>query len=238
VGQDVSAEFCLRQLERIVDALPAGRGLDVGAEDSGRIDASHQILITLAGRGAPVQATLQANLRRSTQDWPRLVEAGLGIRLVKGAYVEPERVAHRYGPATEEAYRRLARSLRAAGARVTLATHDAALREGLLAELGPMDVEMLLGVRPEDHGPLLARGVTPRLYVPYGRDWFRYWAAGGGVAGRRLSRHAGSATRRRRTGPNGPRWSQKTRPWCEVQMAVLIGDRWVASRQACFMART
>jgi len=22
---------------------------------------------------------------------------------------------------------------------------------------------------------LLARGVTPRLYVPYGRDWFRYW---------------------------------------------------------------
>jgi proline dehydrogenase len=175
VGQDVSAEFCLRQLERIVDALPAGRGLDVGAEDSGRIDASHQILVALARRGMPVQATLQANLRRSADDWPRLVEAGLGIRLVKGAYVEPERVAHRYGPATDDAYRRLARSLRAAGARLTLATHDAALRDGLLAELGPMDVEMLLGVRPEDHAPLLARGVTPRLYVPYGRDWFRYW---------------------------------------------------------------
>jgi proline dehydrogenase len=175
VGQDVSAEFCLRQLERIVDALPAGRGLDVGAEDSGRIDASHQILVALARRDVPVQATLQANLRRSVDDWPRLVEAGLGIRLVKGAYVEPERVAHHYGPATDDAYRRLARSLRAAGARVTLATHDAALRDGLLAELGPMDVEMLLGVRPEDHAPLLARGVTPRLYVPYGRDWFRYW---------------------------------------------------------------
>ena len=101
------------------------------------------------------------------------MEAGLGIRLVKGAYVEPERrLAHRFGPATDDAYRRLARSLRAAGARVTLATHDAALRDGLLTELGPMDVEMLLGVRPEDHAPLLARGVTPRLY---GRDWFRYW---------------------------------------------------------------
>jgi proline dehydrogenase len=58
---------------------------------------------------------------------------------------------------------------------LSLATHDAPLRDGLLAELGPMDVEMLLGVRPEDHAPLLARGVTPRLYVPYGRDWFRYW---------------------------------------------------------------
>jgi hypothetical protein len=31
---------------------------------------------------------------------------------------------------------------------VTLATHDAALRDGLLAELGPMDVEMLLGSGP------------------------------------------------------------------------------------------
>ena len=142
---------------------------------SGRIEASHRILVALARRDVPVQATLQANLRRRADDWPRLVGAGLGIRLVKGAYVEPERVAHRYGPATDDAYRRLARSLRAAGARVTLATHDAALRDGLLAELGPMDVEMLLGVRPEDHALLLARGVTPRLYVPYGCDWFRNW---------------------------------------------------------------
>ena len=79
VGQDVSAEFCLRQLERIVDALPAGRGLDVGAEDSGRIDASHKILVALARRGVPVQATLQANLRRSGDDWPRLVEGHVSL---------------------------------------------------------------------------------------------------------------------------------------------------------------
>jgi proline dehydrogenase len=81
VGQDVSAEFCLRQLERIVDALPAGRGLDVGAEDSGRIDASHKILVALARRGVPVQATLQANLRRSGDDWPRLVEGHVSLAL-------------------------------------------------------------------------------------------------------------------------------------------------------------
>jgi len=40
---------------------------------------------------------------------------------------------------------------------------------------GPFGMALLLGVRPEDHAPLLARGVTPRLYVPYGRDWFCYW---------------------------------------------------------------
>jgi proline dehydrogenase len=34
---------------------------------------------------------------------------------------------------------------------------------------------LLLGVRPEDHADLRARDVAVRLYVPYGRDWFRYW---------------------------------------------------------------
>jgi proline dehydrogenase len=175
VGQDVSPAFCFRQLERIVEALPRERRLDVGAEDSERIAASHQILVAIASRGVHMQATLQANLRRSIGDWPRLVDAGLAIRLVKDAYVEPERVAHRYGAATDGAYRRLAQALRAAGARLSLATHDAPLRDALLDELGPMDVEMLLGVRPEDHADLRARSVAVRLYVPYGRDWFRYW---------------------------------------------------------------
>jgi proline dehydrogenase len=175
VGQDVSPSFCFQQLERIVDILPPGRRLDIGAEDSARIATSHQILVALASRGVPVQATLQANLRRSIDDWPRLVDAGLAIRLVKGAYVEPEHLAHRYGAATDGAYHRLAEVLHAAGARVSLATHDVALRDTIFDELGPMDVEMLLGVRPEDHEDLLARGVAVRLYVPYGRDWFRYW---------------------------------------------------------------
>ena len=175
VGQDVSPPFCFRQLERIVDALPRERRLDVGAEDCEHIAASHQILVALASRGIRVQATLQANLRRSIDDWPRLVDAGMDIRLVKGAYVEPEPIAHRYGPATDGAYGRLAHALHTAGARLSLATHDAPLRDGLLDELGPMGVEMRLGVRPEDHAELLARGVAVRLYVPYGRDWFRYW---------------------------------------------------------------
>jgi proline dehydrogenase len=45
---------------------------------------------------------------------------------------------------------------------------------------------MLLGVRSEDAQALVRRGVPVRLYVPYGKDWFRYWmrriaeAQGGG----------------------------------------------------------
>jgi proline dehydrogenase len=175
VGLDISPDFCRRQLERIIEALPTGRRLDVGAEDSARTDATHDAVIALSRVGAPIQMTLQANLRRSSADWPRLIEAGLAIRLVKGAYVERPHVAHPYGDETDIAYVRLAHALAKVGARLTIATHDAVVREALLAALGEIPVEMLLGVRSEDARALVRRGVPMRLYVPYGKGWFRYW---------------------------------------------------------------
>jgi proline dehydrogenase len=175
VGLDVSTDFCQRQLARIVEALPAGRRLDVGAEDSPRTDATHNVVVALARAGAPIQMTLQANLRRSADDWPKLVDAGLAIRLVKGAYVERGDVAHPYGDASDIAYISLTHALAQAGARLALATHDPVLREALLTALGTIPIEMLLGVREDDARALVRRGVPVRLYVPYGKDWFRYW---------------------------------------------------------------
>jgi hypothetical protein len=56
----------------------------------------------------------------------------------------------------------------------TLATQDGVLREALLAALGPVPVEQLLGVRPDVLDGLVSRGVPVRVYVPFGRNWFRY----------------------------------------------------------------
>jgi proline dehydrogenase len=120
-------------------------------------------------------ATLQANLRRSAPDAERLAAAGVPIRLVKGAYPEPPDVAHAWGEETDLAFLRLAHMLRAAGARVALATHDPVLREALLASPGGFSVEMLLGVREDDARALARRGVPTRIYVPFGERWFRYW---------------------------------------------------------------
>jgi len=175
IGLDVSSDYCRRQLERIVEALPNGRRIDVGAEDSSRTDATHAVVLAAAQAGAPIQMTLQANLCRSATDWQRLVEAGLAIRLVKGAYVEPPGVALAYGEETDVAYLHLAHALHEAGARLALATHDRVVREALVAALGPTPVEMLLGVRGEEAARLVRRGVPVRLYVPYGEGWFRYW---------------------------------------------------------------
>jgi proline dehydrogenase len=175
LGLDISEAVCLDRLERIVAALPAGRRLQVGAEDHARNARIRRIVTTLAAQGAPVTATLQANLFESEGAGLALAAAGVPIRLTKGAYVEAPGLARAWGEATDLAFLDLARRLHAEGAELSLATHDPVLREALLAALGPLPVEMLLGVRPADSAALVARGITVRRYVPFGSGWWRYW---------------------------------------------------------------
>lgn len=185
IGLDISTDFCLRQLSRIVEAMPSEHRIQLGAEDSTRTDRTLDVITRLTAEGAPLTATVQANLRRSPADATRLAAAGVPIRLVKGAYVEPPTRAFAWGAETDVAFIRLAHRLGAADAAFSVATHDAVIREALLAAFDGLPVEMLLGVREDDARALVARGVPVRVYVPFGRDWFRYWM-------RRLAESRGS----------------------------------------------
>jgi proline dehydrogenase len=167
--------FDAGHLRRIAGALPAGRLLQVGAEEAATTDRVLDAVIAAAREGLPVGATLQANLRRSPRDADRLAAAGVPVRLVKGAYVEPASVALPYGPETDAAYAALARRLHADGATVWLATHDDALREPLLRDLPDAACELLLGIRGDRARALAAAGRTPRVYVPFGANWLRYF---------------------------------------------------------------
>lgn len=177
LGLDIDERRCVQRLAAIAAALPPGRRLQVGAEDHARADAVLDCVLDVAGQGLQERlgATIQANFHRSAGDAERLVQAGVHVRLVKGAYLEPPNRALPYGEETDVAYVRLAHRLAAAGAHFSLATHDGVLPEALLAALGPQQVEQLLGVRPEVLGDLVSRGVPARVYVPFGNAWFRYW---------------------------------------------------------------
>ncbi|MFZ0379438.1 MAG: proline dehydrogenase family protein [Solirubrobacteraceae bacterium] len=185
IGLDGPGEAVMRRLERIAAALPEGSLVQVGAEQAARTDRILDAVLTAARAGGSVSATIQANLRRSHTDALTLAEAGVPIRLVKGAYVESPPLAHAWGDATDVAFVELAYALQRAGASFSLATHDPVLREALLPALPGTEVEMLLGVRPADQASLAARGMPVRLYVPFGDAWFRYamrrWAESRGV---------------------------------------------------------
>jgi proline dehydrogenase len=177
LGLDVDPPACADHLAAIASRLSDGRRIQVGAEDYSRADAVLACVEAVASRGLAgrLGATAEANFRRTPHDLERLIEAGVHIRLVKGAYVEPHDRALPYGEPTDVAYLRLAHRLAESRAQFALATHDGVLREALLAALGPRPVEQLLGVRPAILGDLVARRIPVRVYVPFGNDWFRYW---------------------------------------------------------------
>jgi proline dehydrogenase len=175
LGLDLGVDVCRRHLERIVQALPAGGRLEISAEESWRTPRIIELTLALAGAGAPLVATVQANLRRSPADTDRLVEAGVPVRLVKGAYLEDADTVLPWGDETDIAFVELAHRIHAGGVPLTLATHDPVLREALLAALPGATVEMLLGVREADAVDLVGRGHGVRIYTPYGPNWFRYW---------------------------------------------------------------
>lgn len=163
-----------RRLERIAAALPVGARVQVGAEEAPRADRILETVLAVASAGGAVSATLQANLRRSVRDAEVLTDAGVPIRLVKGAYVESPAAAHAWGDPTDLAFVDLAHRLQQAGATVSLATHDPVLREALLPAMPGAGVEMLMGVRPDDQAALASRGIPIRVYLPFGENWFRY----------------------------------------------------------------
>lgn len=174
IGIDQPGEAVHERLERIASALPAGRRVQVGAEQERRADRILAAVLAVARKGGAVSATIQANLKRSGADAKALAKDGVPIRLVKGAYLEDPRVARPWGEPTDLAFLELAHELHANGAEVAIATHDAVLREALLRALPGISVEMLLGVRSADARLLAGRGVPVRIYVPYGDGWFRY----------------------------------------------------------------
>ncbi|HEY3505435.1 MAG TPA: proline dehydrogenase family protein [Actinocatenispora sp.] len=177
LGLHADPETCADHLAAIAGALPGGRRIQVGAEDHASADAVLDCVLDAAGRGLAdrLGATVQANLRRTPADLDRLVAAGVHIRLVKGAYVEPPERALAYGEPTNLAYLRLAGTLATAGTPFAIATHDGVLREAILAAHGPVPVEQLFGVRPDVVEALVARDIPVRVYVPYGSGWFRYF---------------------------------------------------------------
>jgi proline dehydrogenase len=174
IGLDQHAAAVQQRLERIASALPAGRRIQVGAEQERRADRILATVSAVARTGGAVSATIQANLKRSRADAQALAGDGVPIRLVKGAYLEDPQVARPWGEPTDLAFLELAHELHANGAEVAIATHDPILREALLRALPGIGVEMLLGVRTDDARAIAGRGVPVRIYAPYGDGWFRY----------------------------------------------------------------
>lgn len=181
LGLKIDEGFCRDNVARIVEtAKRFGNFVRIDMEDHTTTDATIRIFRELFALHGNVGLVLQAYMRRTLRDIEELPK-GASVRLCKGIYVEPRRIAWKGYETVRHNYVQALDKLFTQGNYVGVATHDEYLacaasalidRHGLTRD--QYEFQMLLGVDEELRRILIEAGHRLRVYVPYGRDWYPY----------------------------------------------------------------
>ncbi len=158
-----------------------GTTVTLDMEDHTTTDATLRTLRELRKDYPETGAVVQAYLRRTETDCRDLAVEGSRVRLCKGAYEEPERVAFQSRQEVDLSYVRCLKVLMNGAGYPMVASHDPRMVAiaGDLAraagrEPGSYEYQMLYGIRPVEQQRLADAGETVRVYVPYGQEWYGY----------------------------------------------------------------
>jgi proline dehydrogenase len=182
LGLTLSEELCRENLEEVVAyAGEKGRFVRVDMEDSPYTSTTLDMVVDLHQRHENIGAVIQAYMRRSLEDVCRLIEAGVTVRLCKGIYDEPRKIAYKDFDTVRQNYIFLLDELLKGGTYVGIATHDEFLIWHALRLIHQLNVpedryefQMLLGVDEELRRILVGAGHKLRVYVPFGEEWYEY----------------------------------------------------------------
>jgi len=183
MGLALDKDFARQNLLQIAGrARDRGNFVRVDMEDSQYVDCTLDLVTHVCEQFANVGTVIQSYLYRSEQDTIRLLEKGIRIRLVKGAYLEPESVAFKRKEDTDANFVKLMKMLLASKPYHAIATHDESIieatKEFSAAQGIPKDhfeFQMLYGIRRDLQLRLAQQGYNVRLYIPYGRQWYSYF---------------------------------------------------------------
>ena len=179
LGAVLDEELGYANIEQlVVEAARLDNFVRIDMEDSSLVDATLRIYRRLREAGHDnVGTVLQAYLYRTPDDLESLLPLRPNLRIVKGAYKEPESIAHPKKADVDAAYDRLVERCVAEAAFTAVATHDERRIEMALA-LGAapdrMELQMLYGVRTQLQLDLVGQGRRVLLATPFGPDWYPY----------------------------------------------------------------
>lgn len=183
LGLEIGEDYCRSNVHHLVDhAADHDTFIWLDMESSDHTDETIDLYKELRDVHDNVGICIQSYLKRSKDDITDLLDHDGIIRLVKGAYDEPEDIAYRGKDDVREQYRNLLEQLFAADCYFAVATHDTQLVEHtqtLEEEYGVdrdrFEFEFLMGVRNDLKRELAADGYTVSEYVPYGPEWLPYY---------------------------------------------------------------
>ena len=188
LGLDQDPAACLRLCQRLAgDAAGLGKTwLWIDMEGSAYTDRTLDLTEALMAEHDNVGIAVQSYLRRSAADVARLLAHKPAIRLVKGAYDEPAKIAYRSAAEVNANFLGLAlmvaEAAAAGRARLALGTHDIDLidqirtlteAQGIPREV--LEVHMLYGIREQELRRLRDAGHPAYSLVAYGEAWYRWY---------------------------------------------------------------
>jgi proline dehydrogenase len=187
LGLDLDAEVTLTHLEGLAAHAAEGNGsLWIDMEGSAYTDSTLDLYRRLNAQHLNVGVCLQAYLRRTPTDVNELLALNPQIRMVKGAYDEPETIAFRRRGEVDAAFQSLCvLMLPHAGRgelRLALGTHDTNLikriadfARGAGIAIDRFEVQMLYGIRMDQQRRLAKEGYRVRDLIAYGDAWYAWY---------------------------------------------------------------
>jgi len=187
-GLLIDKETCYRYIHELVQsATEKNKFIRIDMEDSRCVDAELELFKRLRNE-FPKNAgiVLQAYLKRTHSDLKSLNELNtkenpLNVRLCKGIYIEPEKIAYKKYDEIREHFLTDLEYMFKNKMYVAIATHDKYLVERALELIDKYKVpknsyefQMLYGVTPDLRQSIIDAGHLMRVYVPFGKHWFNY----------------------------------------------------------------
>lgn len=182
-GLDLSEAACEDNVGALVKAAAAiGGFVRIDMESSQYTDRTLSLVTRMHRAYGRCGTVIQAYLRRSAADIESLGRERIGVRLCKGAYLEPPEIAFRDKAQVDRNYVELAKSLLTTGEDPAIATHDDHIIDAVEQFVAAKNIgrdrfefEMLYGIRRDLQRRLVNEGYRLRLYVPFGEAWYPYF---------------------------------------------------------------
>jgi proline dehydrogenase len=173
---------CIDHLRHIAaEAQAIGTVVEIDMEQAEYVFDTIDVYRLLQADFPDLRLAMQTYLRRTPVDLETMAALKPKVRLVKGAYSEPEEIAFQKKDEIDGQYRFLTEWLFERGTDPGIASHDSALIEyaqAVAERTGAgkegFEIQMLYGIREKYQDELAKKGYRVRVYVPFGSAWYPY----------------------------------------------------------------
>ncbi len=181
LGLDIGYQFCLENLREIVHAAyQYDIFINFDMEDYGHLHPSFDLIDELSKEYDNIGTVIQAYFFESDENIKKYKD--FRLRIVKGAYKEPDHLAMQSKSDIDKNYLKLIEYHLLHGKFTSIATHDHHVINHVKKFVkqnnipsNKFEFQMLYGFRKEMQLELAKEGFNFCTYVPFGHDWYGYF---------------------------------------------------------------